>query len=256
MAAWRNFAKDQQQNFDFDRFLDEVAAAGLQAIEGGGSEDVLGTPDELREKLSARGLRLCSYGTNVTVEPWEPNTLRYEADMDDAVAYGTNLLMVCGGFLATPRRNTYPADYDLFAENLSLAIDAADSRGLTFAFHPHRGCIVETIAETQMMVDRLPHLKICCDTAHLTASGEDPVKFIETFGDRIVHTHIKDYDSRTRKFTDPGRGDGCMDVRACLDALRAANYTGPLCLEKDGNPDLPPAEVAKIGADYLKAFLG
>ncbi len=73
--------------------------------------------------------------------------------------------------LGNNRRNTYPADYDRFADSLGPAMQYASKPGVTLAYHPHRSCIVETISETGQMVDRLPDLKLCIDTADPVASG-------------------------------------------------------------------------------------
>lgn len=248
----RAWAKHKDKLFDISRFVADAAETGYAGVEIGGGEAMLGSPDRFGKMLEQHGLQVAAYGCAVTANPWPQNTREYRAAMDAAVAYGAKMMAICGGFLGNNRRTTYPADYDLFAENLSRAIEYAKERGLACSFHPHRGCIVETIAETQFMVDRLPELQLCCDTAHLASVGEDAVAFIKRFGDRITHTHIKDYDSRDQGFAALGTGDGSLDVGACLDALRSAGYDGWLSVELDGQPERPPDEAARISREFLR----
>ncbi len=252
---WRRQFTAEEREFDLDQFLREVAELGMAGIEARIKEEWTGPAPHLKHKLAEYHLQAIAVGSGVHAEHNQPNVETYTNDIEAAAELGAPLLMVCGGFLANNRRNTYPEDYDRFAEALGAAMQIATDHGVTLAFHPHRGCIVETIAETRQMVERLPDLKICMDTAHLAASGEDAAKFAEAFADRIVHTHIKDYDPATREFRTPGDGDSPLcDLGAVLRILKANGYTGPLCLELDGGgADLerPAKESARIGLDFI-----
>ncbi|MFP4358137.1 MAG: sugar phosphate isomerase/epimerase family protein, partial [Puniceicoccaceae bacterium] len=252
---WSRQFKQEGRPFDVDQFLREVKELGMTGIEARFNNVFTIAPSNLKTKLREYGLQATAVGASVTAEPYAPNVEDYQAQIRAAAELEAPLLMVCGGFLANNRRNTYPADYDRFADSLGAAIEFAAGHGVTLAFHPHRGCIVETIAETRMMVDRLPELKLCIDTAHLASSGEDAAKFAETFADRIVHTHIKDYDSSTLQFCEPGTGDSPLcDIRAVLEILRGAGYEGPLCLELDGGGELqrPAKESARMSLEFMR----
>lgn len=252
-ACWSSEAKTRGESFDIKKMLRDAAATGFGAVEVAGGREVLGRPEEFAERLSEHKLRLCAYCASVPAEPHEPGMRRFRQAAEEARAYGAPLIMVCGGFLANNRRNTYPADYDRFAKMLSEAIEFADGLNLPIAYHPHRGCIVETSEETQLMMDRIPELKLTVDVAHLQSSGDDPVAFIKRFGDRIIHTHIKDYDPETRLFEALGEGE--VDLPGCFKALREANYAGAWCIELDGNPDRTAREAAELGRHYFKKHL-
>ena len=154
------------------------------------------------------------------------------------------------------RRYTYGWEYDMFADNLGRAIANANEHGLEVAFHNHRGCIVETIREVKEMVKRLPHLKLCVDIAHSEACGDDAFKFIRTFRDRIIYTHIKDYSWKKDSFIELGKGDGKLDVAACIRELENIGYDGWLTVEMDkkviGKRPGTALESAKMCRRYLK----
>ncbi|HCD30573.1 MAG TPA: AP endonuclease, partial [Phycisphaerales bacterium] len=87
------------------------------------------------------------------------------------------------------------------------------------------------------------------DPSHLLWQGIDPVKFIERFGDRIFHVHMKDVTLNTGDgmkgilgshvpFGDPRRGwefrsvgRGDVDFDAIIRALNNIGYEGPLSVE-------------------------
>jgi len=251
LGTWMGYAKEKGVPFDLKKTLAKVRSAGYEAVEVGGGEPVLGTPAEFFKLTRDAGLEISAYASGVTYNPWPPNTKSYQADMRYAKALGVKIMMICGGFNHYARRNQYAADYDIFGGNLGKAIAFANKLGLEVAYHPHRGCIVETGDETALLIKRLPKLKLCVDIAHLEASGDDAVKFINRFGKRIISTHIKDYDVKKNVFAELGRGNTRLNVGKCLTALKKAGYKGWLCVELD-KTFRTPLESAKISRRYLK----
>lgn len=70
-------------------------------------------------------------------------------------------------------------------------------------------------------------LRVCYDTNHLL--GEDAVHFIEAVGDKIITTHVSDYDFLNERHWLPGEGK--VDWQEILQALQKAGYTGPWLYE-------------------------
>jgi inosose dehydratase len=250
LGTWIGYANDQKTPFDLDAALKEIRATGYDAVEVGGGEPLFGAPAEFLAKTRVAGLEIAAYDTGVSYNPWPPNTKEYQADMRYAAALGVKTVMVCGGFNYYNRRNQYAADYDLFGKNLAAALAFARKLGLEIAYHPHRGCIVETGDETALLLKRIPSLRLCVDTAHLEACGDDAVKFIRRFGRKIIHTHIKDYDVKKNVFTELGKGRSNLEVDACLRELRKVGYVGWICVELD-QTFRTPLESAQISQRYL-----
>jgi len=259
-CTWGGYANFKNTPLTAETFFSEAALAGYDGVEVGGGEQFLGTPEQCRALAKRHGLEITAYGTSVTYNPWKPNTDAYRADIQYAAKLGVKTLMVCGGFIPSGRRNTYDFDYDMFAGNLRAMMKVASRNGLSVAFHPHRGCVVETVAEAAKLVKRLPELKFCVDTAHLESSGSDALQFIKTFARRCVYTHIKDYRWDTGEFTELGVGKSKLNVSACVNELKKQKYEGWLCVELDKNFVGPnprtPLESAKISRSYLRKHCG
>jgi sugar phosphate isomerase/epimerase len=89
------------------------------------------------------------------------------------------------------------------------------------------------------------------DTGHFLRSRENPVKVIETLGERVYSVHLKDVKDAT-KFTILGDGD--LDLVGTLKALKAINYREVLALEYEENPENPIADIEKCLAAVRAAL--
>ncbi len=70
--------------------------------------------------------------------------------------------------------------------------------------------------------------------------GEDPLKWIEKYGDRITAIHVKDRAPEGENADQDGWcdvGDGVMDWKAILDAVRNKSNSKIFCVEHDNPAD-------------------
>ncbi len=119
----------------------------------------------------------------------------------------------------------------------------------TESLHFHRLCF--NIERAQQLTSRLDqagdHVGVVMDFSHIVASGGDPVEFVERFGPRIAHVHIRD--------AVPGNinlsvGNGAVDFGRGLKALADSGYQGHFSLEletRDITHDERPAAAAQAG---------
>jgi sugar phosphate isomerase/epimerase len=143
------------------------------------------------------------------------------------------------------------AAYAEFAERWNPIIDHFDSLAVRFALEVHATEIAYDFVTTRKAlaaIDSRPGFGINFDPSHLLHQGLDPVRFIEEFGARIYHVHVKDVRRRldgTRSllgshlpfghrdrgwnFCTPGHGE--VDFVAIIQALNAIGYAGPLSVE-------------------------
>ncbi|MDA3962802.1 MAG: sugar phosphate isomerase/epimerase [Planctomycetota bacterium] len=254
MGLFTGWAKQQGQDFDPRTWLDEVRTCGFTGVELADAHSMFGTPTETRAALAEAGLEAAAYFASVTYNVWQPNVEAWQRDIAYAAELGVDTIMCCGGFMGSQRRTTHASDYDLFASSLEPAVRCANEHGMALAFHPHRGCIVETAAETAFMLERIPSLKLCWDCAHLEAIGDDAAAFVDRFTDSIVYTHIKDYHWGRDTFCELGQGDGALQVAAATNRLLAHGYTGWLCFELDKKWDQHQAS-ATDSASAAVAYL-
>ena len=251
--TWQGWWRKNDVPFDLETLLREMKEAGYDGLEIGGDRESLGAPERFKELLAANELELCAVAISVTANPHPPNTEQYRRSIDYAAEMGVTMLMCCGGFLGVNRRNTFEDDYELFASNLRAAKEYADRYGLPIAFHPHRGCIVETLEEVDRLMAHEPGVELCPDTGHLLSVRSDPVELIRRYPDSIVHMHLKDFDEQTGAFAELGRGNCGQDFEGIFAALDEIGYDGWIVVERDASP-MPGVESAAISREFLRSL--
>ena len=145
----------------------------------------------------------------------------------------------------------------------------AKSFGLKTSIHPHVNtyCMYEDEIDFVMQNLSADEVGLAPDTAHMAATGADPMKIMEKYADRITFTHLKDY-----KFSEETPlkswvgsdfhvskcfyeiGSGALDFPKIMKILESVHYDGPLCIELDRSRT-SNEESAKKSFDYLSKFL-
>ncbi|MFF1829847.1 sugar phosphate isomerase/epimerase family protein [Paenarthrobacter sp. NPDC058040] len=166
------------------------------------------------------------------------------------------LVLPCGAIDHQPVRSL-EEDIDAVAAQLIHAAQRAEEFGVelwTESLHYFRLCW--NTERAQLLADRLAGsgVGIVTDFSHIVASGGDPVDFVDRFGSRITHVHLRDAVPATD--TEPGNinlsiGNGQADFASGLSKLRDAGYSGHFSLEletRDVTHDERPAATAKAGS--------
>ena len=92
-----------------------------------------------------------------------------------------------------------------------------------------RTCLGRNSNDMLELLSAHPDLRACFDTNHLL--DEDIVEFIHVLGDKIVSTHISDYDFNNERHWLPGEGD--INWQQLISALKDVNYQGIWLYEID-----------------------
>jgi sugar phosphate isomerase/epimerase len=141
--------------------------------------------------------------------------------------------------------------YQDFAARWNPILDVFDEVGVKFALEVHPTEIaydIYTTEKTLAAINRRTAFGINFDPSHFHHQFVDPVPFIEEFGDRIYHVHVKDairrldgrhsilashlnFGDRRRgwDFVSPGRGG--VDFEQMIRSLNGIGYEGPLSVE-------------------------
>jgi inosose dehydratase len=131
---------------------------------------------------------------------------------------------------------------------------------------------VETRAELETLFSLTDPkaLGLCVDAGHLVYGGADPVEVVETYGPRVWYVHIKDVNpgilarstqnglgflGALRSYIFCGLGQGCVELRRFMDALRNVRFSGWMVIEQDTSPD-PPLVTAQKNRRYLNETFG
>lgn len=113
-------------------------------------------------------------------------------------------------------------------KSLKELAEVADSCMVTIAVEDlPRTCLGRNSADMLELVSADDRLKICFDTNHLL--GEDIKEFIEKVGNKIITTHISDYDFVNERHWLPGEGD--INWQELYETLVKMGYSGPWLYE-------------------------
>lgn len=225
--------------------LQALAAAGYEGVETVGTQGV--APEVLRAALADVGLVVASAHVPLA-------DLRSDLDAVLAahVALGTPMLVV--PWLAPDDR---PTDLEGWTA-LGTELDALGARvvdgGLQLAYHHHDFELVRHGDRTGLsaLLDAAEpeRLRVELDAGWLLAVGEDPVRWLETWGPRVARLHLKDVDrTRTPPWVDVG--DGVLDVAGVLAAAARHGVAWAL-VEHDAPTD--PLATARRSAAAVRAL--
>jgi inosose dehydratase len=234
------------------RVFAEMAGLGLAATELGPVDDYL--------PLDARAIRsalepydLALVGGFVPLVLHEPS-----ADAALAAARRVATVMAAAGadtFVAAlvqdaawaPPRGLDDEGWWRLASHLEQVAALVAELGLRLVVHPHQGTLVERAED----VDRLASLidvGWCLDPGHLALGGYEPRAFVERYGDRVAHVHLKDIDLDVAARLNAGEltlmgavqaglfvplGDGNAGIADVIALLDAQGYDGWMVLEQD-----------------------
>jgi sugar phosphate isomerase/epimerase len=138
-----------------------------------------------------------------------------------------------------------------FAERWGPIVDTFEQEGVRFGLEVHPTEIAYDFVTTRRTLDAIGHraaFGVNFDPSHFAHQFLDSASFVEEFGERIYHVHVKDsrktLDGRRSilashlNFGEPGRGwdfvspgHGDVDFESLLRALNRIGYDGPLSIE-------------------------
>lgn len=114
------------------------------------------------------------------------------------------------------------------AQSLSLIAENAARQGSVIAVEDlPRTCLGRNSEEIRFLISANDKIRVCFDTNHLL--NEKIPDFIKCIGNKIITTHISDYDFVNERHWLPGEGD--IDWQELLNALKAVGYNGPWLYE-------------------------
>ena len=151
------------------------------------------------------------------------------------------------------------AGFQDFADRWNPILDVFDEVGVRFALEVHPTEIAFDVSSAERALQALGRREAFgfnYDPSHFGYQGVDYVAFIEKFGDRIYHAHMKDvwwsdrpkpsgvfgghldFGHRDRFWDFRSIGHGRIDFEEIIRALNAVGYQGPLSIEwEDGGMD-------------------
>jgi sugar phosphate isomerase/epimerase len=217
-----------------------LAAAGISCVEisvlGEGRERLL--PESENIRAMARRYGICLWSMHLPFGREEMNFCAPDAEERErtlalqkenlrvAHALGIERVVVHGGIpLPQTERKKY---FAIAKKNIALLQTEASRLGITVCVETLMpSCIGRNSREILEILDAHPDLRVCLDPNHLL--GESHEELIRRIGNRIVTTHISDYDFLNERHWMPGEGK--IDWPRLIAALRTVGCEGPLLYE-------------------------
>ncbi len=206
--SWGVWFPDDPNQVPWQRFLDEVVAAGYSWIELGPYGYLPTDPHQLEDELGSRGLKL-SAGTVFT--GFHKGDDQWQRAWDQALAVaglasklGAEHLVVIPDLwrsdatseVLEARTLTDEQWTKLAAGHDRLGKALLEEFGVHQQFHSHADSHVGTTREVVRFLDETDprYTNLCLDTGHFAYYGGDNVKLIEERPDRIGYLHLKQVD--------------------------------------------------------------
>lgn len=279
--AWSNDdLRELGGDTSLETCLKEAAQAGFDGIEMG---------NKFPRDAAVLGPLLAEHGLALVSGWWSGGLLEHSAEeemarmrphLDLLSAMGCSVLIFAETTGAVHGRQDTPLserprlaqdDWPRFAERLSEVAARVAEEGLRLAYHHHMGTVIESEAETDMLMERTGDtVGLLLDTGHASFAGADPAAIARRHAGRIAHVHCKDVRApvlaavRERDasfldavvdgvFTVPG--DGAVDFPAVLGALGRSGYGGWLVVEAEQDPEkADPLKYAELGFGNLSRY--
>jgi inosose dehydratase len=249
--SWGVWFADDPQQTPWERFLDEVAAAGYTRIELGPYGYLPTDPSRLKEELGKRGLEMTA-GTIFEhlhrPDSWESTWREVSAAAELTAAMGAKHLVVIPSMWRDPSTGEIVEPPELDDESWSrlggqmteLGKRIAGEYGLKTQFHPHADAHVDTHEHVERFLSETDgdYVNLCLDTGHISYCGGDNLKLIQDYPERIGYVHLKQVDPVVlASVVEEGVGFG--------EAVKR----GVMCEPPRGLPELPPVLDALAGLD-------
>lgn len=244
--SWGVWYPDDPQQTPWDRFLDEVAAAGYTRIELGPYGYLPTEPERLKDELGKRGLTMTAgtifehlHRIDAGVDAWASTWKGVSAAARLTAAMGAEHLVVIPDFWRDPTTGAVIEDATLsdrewpaYATQMNrLAKAIRDEFGLQIQFHPHADSHVDTQDNVErFLAETDPELvTLCLDTGHISYCGGDNLALIRRYPDRIGYVHLKQVDPAV---VDKVHAEGI--------GFGEAVKLGAMCEPPRGIPDMAP----------------
>lgn len=243
------------ENWTLDRLMDEVKQLGLGNIDV--HAGMLGAPDgaaaKIKSALAKSGLTLSGLSMSNSFSSDKPAEFRAQVDLvkrwiQVAAQVRAPVSRIFGGSLTLQQRNDpviRKQKYRQIMDGLGEVTREAEKHGLILALENHGG--LPCTGEEQVEVIRAINsssLKATIDVGNYMSGGQEGHIGSRLAAPYAAYVHFKDFikvdDSKLPwgwNVTACGLGEGAVNHRACLEALRDEGYNGFVALEYEGVED-------------------
>ena len=256
--------KDQSK-FDIPamcRLANELQIDGIDMVTTYGQK-----PAELRRILDGFGVKtvchtIMSDLNHADAAGRRAGVSAIQQGVEDAVALGTDKIMV-----VTPGRGDVPRDVTRrnYIAGLKEGLAFAQKAKITVTVENFPGAASPFVTAADFIEARaeIPSLRLTFDSGN-TFTGEDPAESFRQCAPYVVHAHFKDWDIVQgnagmlgldgRRYASARIGEGVLDHRSTLAAMKKAGYKGYINIEYEGDK-YKADDATRRAARYLREII-
>jgi len=222
---------------------------------------------EVRKILDDHGIKTVCHTFGPGLNTADPAARRAALDivrrgLDDARALGTDKIMVVTPGKADMSRDESRQNY---IAGLVEAAKLAERAGITLTIEnfPGENSPFVTADDFFLALREVPSLRLTYDNGN-AFGGEDPAQSFARCAKYAVHAHFKDWDElpagqgrrmlNGKWYTPALIGEGVLDHKACLAAMKRAGYSGYINIEYEATK-YPADQATRRAAAYLKGLM-
>jgi inosose dehydratase len=217
------------RNFkDNEIMLPLLKKCGAQAIELCGVHADFSKPETFAGVFAIykkHGVKIVSTGVNGITGDYAADKPKFE------------FLKGCGA-----RHMSIDFGLDNLDTQIKIAEKLAEEFDVTLGIHNHGGCHwLGSVGALQWVFKKCSkRIGLSLDTALALDAGENPIRIINKFRERVLLIHVKDFVfDRARAPKDVVVGTGNLDLRAMKMALAEIGFNGQYIVEYEGEPEDP-----------------
>jgi sugar phosphate isomerase/epimerase len=257
----------EAEKWTADRLAEEVKALGIEGVDyhAGMMAPAATAADRVRAALSKTGLTLSGFSLGNDFNEEDP--AKFKAQVDSvkewirvAAELHAPVSRIFGGHLPPKQRNDPSAKakgVQRILDGLGAVVHEAEKSGVVLAIENHGGlpCTGEEQVEVIRKINS-PSLKATVDVGNYLNGNQEAHVGTRIAAPVCAYVHFKDFKKIPDATAPYGRkieacvlGEGAVDHRACLNALKKAGYDGFIALEYEGTED------EKTGVPRSVAFM-
>lgn len=185
------------------------------------------------DEIAAFHAKLAAH--NVTGYAVGPIYMKTKEEVDKAFEYakrvGVKLIVGVPNYELLPYVDQKVKEYD-FKYAIHL-------HGPDIKLYPNATDIYENVKDLD------PRIGMCLDIGHDARDGQDPIRDLERYKDRVFDIHMKNTSAATKEGKTGEIGRGVIDIPAFVRMLRKVGYSGACSLEYERNMKAPLAGIAE-----------
>jgi len=232
---------------DVKGFIEYAAQQGIEGVDLGyfwkdEEKEVAQVPTWLK----ANGVVLSGYITRGEfVQKREKDLVPQVDAVKHALEVASNLgapvlrIFAGGGYRGATFEDGLPG----IVKSMKELAAVAEEKKVVLAVENH-GSLCGGLAQIQAILNSVdsPWLKSLLDVGNWLPVNQDPVEATRILAPSVAHVHVKDLKKAADgKFVSVPLGEGDVDLKGCVQALKTAGYDGYLSLEYEA------AEDARVG---------